>query len=147
MSECYLGKIPWDALMLLFSLFDHALQSTVRKCVAPVELQITLVSEEAASSFWSDVPDPIRGDNCGREVDKVLSSRFQCGALVPHQGELRRLSDEHLEATVLLVKAAKGHHVGVEVQDESQAVPSSLSRLHFIYLLFSLHLSNQVLVF
>ena len=65
MTECYLGKIPWDALMLLFSLFDHALQSTVGECVAPVELQITLVSEEAASSFWSDVPDSIRGDNCG----------------------------------------------------------------------------------
>ena len=52
MSECYLGKIPWDALMLLFSLFYHALQSTVGECVSLVELQITLVSEEAASSFW-----------------------------------------------------------------------------------------------
>ena len=63
--------------MLLFSLFDHALQSTVGECVALVKLQITLVSEEAASSFWSDVPDPIRGDNRGGEVDKVLLSSFQ----------------------------------------------------------------------
>ena len=65
MSECYLGKILWDALMLLFSLFDHALQSTVGECIAPVKLQITLVSEEASSSFRSDVPDPISGDNRG----------------------------------------------------------------------------------
>ena len=119
MSECYLGKILWDALMLLFSLFDHALQSTVGECVALVELQITLVSEETASSFWSDVPDPIRGDNCGREVDKVLSSSFQRKTLVPHPRELCRISNEHLEGIVLLVKGTEGHCVGVEVQGVS----------------------------
>ena len=63
--------------MLLFSLFDLALQSTVGECIALVKLQISLVSEEAASSFWSDVPDPIGGDNCGREVNKMLLSSFQ----------------------------------------------------------------------
>ena len=101
MRECYLGKVPWDALILLFSLFDHALQSTVGECVALVKLQITLVGEEAASSFWSDVPDPIRGDNCRGEVDKVLSSSFQRKTLVPHPRELCRFSNEHLEGNLL----------------------------------------------
>ena len=51
MRECYLGKVPWDAFILLFGLFDVALQPTVGKCIALVELQITLVGEEATSSF------------------------------------------------------------------------------------------------
>ena len=146
MSECYLGKILWDALMLLFSLFDHALQSTVGECVALVELQITLVSEETASSFWSDVPDPIRGDNCGREVDKVLSSSFQWKTLVPNHWELRRFSNEHLEGTVLLVKGTEGHCVGVEVQGEPQSILSSLSRLYLLYHLIPLHIFHKSLV-
>ena len=52
MSESHLGEVPWDAFILLFGLFDPALKPTVGKCIALVELQITLVSEEAASSFW-----------------------------------------------------------------------------------------------
>ena len=132
--------------MLLFSLFDLALQSTVGECIALVKLQITLVSEEAASSFWSDVPDPIRGDNCGREVDKVLSSSFKRKALVPHPRELCRFSNEHLEGTVLLVKGAEGHCVGVEVQGEPQSVLSSLSRLYLLYHLIPLHIFHKSLV-
>ena len=55
-------------------------------------------------------------------------------------------SDEHLEATVLLVKAAKGHRVGVEVQDEPQSVSFSLPRLHYLCLFVPLHLFHQALV-
>ena len=51
-SMCYLGKVPRDTLMHLFSLFDHKLQPAVGECVALVELQVTLVFEEATSSFW-----------------------------------------------------------------------------------------------
>ena len=132
--------------MLLFGLFDCALQSTVGECVALVKLQITLVSEEAASSFRSDVPDPIRGDNCGREVDKVLSSSFKRKTLVPNHRELRRLSNEHLEGTMLLVKGAEGHCVGVEVQGEPESVLSSLSRLYLLYHLIPLHIFHKSLV-
>ena len=132
--------------MLLFGLFDCALQSTVGECVALVKLQITLVGEEAASSFWSDVPDPIRGDNCGREVNKVLSSSFKRKTLVPHPRELRRLPDEHLEGTVLLVVAAERHCVGVEVQGQPQSVSFSLLRLHLMYDLIPLHIFHKFLV-
>ena len=51
MGESHLGKVPWDAFILLFDLFDVALQPAVGECIAVVELQITLVSEEATSSF------------------------------------------------------------------------------------------------
>ena len=44
MSECYLGKIPWDALMLLFSLFDLALKPTVGEGVPLVEFHVALLS-------------------------------------------------------------------------------------------------------
>ena len=125
--------------MLLFGLFDCALQSTVGECVALVKLQITLVGEEAASSFWSDVPDPIRGDNRGGEVNKMLLSSFQRKTLVPNHWELCRFSNEHLEGTVLLVKGAEGHCVGVEVQGKPQPVPFSLSRLNLSYHLIPLH--------
>ena len=138
--------MPWDAVVLLFSLLDPALETTVGECVALVKLQITLVSEEAASSFWSDVPDPIRGDNCGREVNKVLSSSFQRKTLVPHPRELCRFSNEHLEGTVLLVKGAEGHCVGVEVQGEPQSVSFSLLRLYLMYDLIPLHIFHKSLV-
>ena len=119
MSECYLGKVPWDALMLLFSLFDHALQSTVGECVALVELETTLIVEEATPSFWQDVSDSIGGHNFGGEVDKVLVPSLKWDTLVLHHGELRWLSDEHLEGVVLLVEGAQGHRVGVEVKGQS----------------------------
>ena len=44
--------MPWDALVLLLHLLDPALQTTVGEGVALVELQVALVGEEAASSFW-----------------------------------------------------------------------------------------------
>ena len=49
---CYLGKVPRDTLMPLFSLFDHKLQPAVGECVALVELQVPLVGKEATTSFW-----------------------------------------------------------------------------------------------
>ena len=44
--------MPWDALVLLFSLLDLALQPTVGEGVALVELKVTLVSEKAPTGFW-----------------------------------------------------------------------------------------------
>ena len=76
----------------------------------------------------------------------MLPPWLKVNAFVPDHGELRRLSDEHLEATVLLVKAAKGHRVGVEVQGEPQSVLSSLSRLYLLYLLIPLHHADKFLV-
>ena len=49
---CYLGMVPRDTTMPLFGLFDHKLQSAVGECVSLVELQISLVFEEASSSLW-----------------------------------------------------------------------------------------------
>ena len=63
------------------------------------------------------------GDNCGGEVNKVLSSWFQLDTLVSHHWELSRLADEQLEGVVLLVEGAEGHRVGVEVEGEPQSVP------------------------
>ena len=114
----YLWKEPRNTLVLFLGLFDHALQPTVGERVSLVELQISFVFEEASSSFWRDVSDPFCGHSCGGEVDEVLPPRLKVDALVPHHRELRGLPDEHLEGTVLLVKAAKGHRVGVEVQGE-----------------------------
>ena len=48
----------------------------------------------------------------------MLPPRLKVDALVPHHRELRGLPYEHLEGIVLLVKAAEGHRVGVEVQGE-----------------------------
>ena len=63
------------------------------------------------------------GDNCGREVNKVLPPWFQLDTLVSHHWELSRLADEQLEGVVLLVEGAEGHRVGVEVEGEPQSVP------------------------
>ena len=104
--------------MLLLGLFDHAFQPAVGERVALVELQISFVFEEASSSLWRDVSDLIRRHDSGREVDEVLPPWLKMDALVPHHRELRGLPDEHLEGAVLLVKAAEGHRVGVEVQGE-----------------------------
>ena len=66
--------MPWDAFVLLFSLFDPTLQPTVGEGVALVELKVAFVVEKAPTSFWQDALDVIRGDDCGRKVDEVLSS-------------------------------------------------------------------------
>ena len=116
---CYLGKVPRDTLMHLFCVFDHRLQPAVGECVSLVELQITLVFEEATASIWRDVSDLIRRHDSGGEVDEVLPPCLKIDVLVPHHRKLRGLPDEHLEGAVLLVKAAEGHCVGVEVQGES----------------------------
>ena len=116
--KTYPGKKPRDTAVLLLSLLDLALQSTVGERVARVELKVAFIGKEATSSLWGDFPDFLGGHNCGGEVDEVLPPRLKADALVPDHGELRGLPDEHLEGTVLLVKAAKGHRVGVEVQGE-----------------------------
>ena len=107
--------MPRDAIVLLLSHSDSTLQPTVGKCVALVELETSLICEEAAPGFWQDVSDSIGGNNFGREVDKVLVPSLKWDTLVLHHGELFWLSDEHLESVVLLVKGAQGHRVGVEV--------------------------------
>ena len=43
--------------MLLFGLFDLALKPTVGEGVALVELEVALLSEEAATSLWNDASD------------------------------------------------------------------------------------------
>ena len=52
MDPTHLWEMPWDAVELLLSLFDPTLQTAVGEGVALVELQITLVGEEAATSLW-----------------------------------------------------------------------------------------------
>ena len=66
--------MPWDAFVLLFSLPDAAFQPTVGEGVALVELKVAFVVEKAPTSFWQDVLDSIRGNDCGRKVNKVFSS-------------------------------------------------------------------------
>ena len=51
-GHAHLGKMPWDALLLLFSLPDPALQPTVGEGVALVELKVTLIGEKAPTGFW-----------------------------------------------------------------------------------------------
>ena len=48
----YLGKMPGDAFVLLFSLPDAAFQSTVGEGVALVELKVAFVVEKATTRFW-----------------------------------------------------------------------------------------------
>ena len=118
MDPTHLWEMPWDAVELLLSLFDPTLQTAVGEGVALVELQISFVGKEATSIFRQDISYSVCRHNCCREVNKVLPPWLKVDAFVSDHGELRRFSDEHLEATVLLVKAAKGHRVGVEVQGE-----------------------------
>ena len=49
--KTHLGKIPRDTFVLLLSLLDLALQSTVGERVARVELKVALIGEEATSSL------------------------------------------------------------------------------------------------
>ena len=44
--------MPWDAVVLLLSLFDPTLQPTVGEGVALVELKVALIGEVAATSLW-----------------------------------------------------------------------------------------------
>ena len=66
--------MPWDAFVLLFSLFYPTLQQTVGEGVALVELKVAFVVEKAPTSFWQDALDSVRGNDCGRKVDEVFSS-------------------------------------------------------------------------
>ena len=70
----HLGQMPWDAFVLHFSLFDPTLKPTVGEGVALVELKVAFVVEKTATSFWQDVLNFVRGNECGRQVDEVLSS-------------------------------------------------------------------------
>ena len=62
----------------------------------------------------------------------MLPLWLKWNALVEHHGELSWLADEHLEGSVLLVEAAQGQRVRVQVQGESQSLPGSLLRLHLL---------------
>ena len=61
----YLGKVPWDALELLFSQLDLTFKSAIGVGVALVELKVALISEKAASGLGQDFPDALCGDHCG----------------------------------------------------------------------------------
>ena len=141
--------MPWDAVMLLLSLVDPTFQPTVGEGVALVELKVAFVGEKAPTGFWYDVFDSIGGNDCGREVDEVLSPWLQPDALVSHHWELSWLTDEQAEGAELLVEGAKGHCVGVEIQVEPQPVPDSLLRLNLLLCPFvlPLHLLDQIPVF
>ena len=43
--------MPWDAFVFLFRLFDSTFEATVGEGVVLVELEVTLIVEEAATSF------------------------------------------------------------------------------------------------
>ena len=43
--------MPWDAVVLLFSLSDAAFQSTVREGVALVKLKVAFIVEKTPTSF------------------------------------------------------------------------------------------------
>ena len=111
--------MPWNASVFLFCLFDATFQPTVGESVAFVEVKVALVCEEASTVLRRYASDAVGRNNRGGEVNKVLPPCLQWDALVQHHGELRRLSDEHLEGVVLLVEGAQGHRVGVQVQGES----------------------------
>ena len=66
--------MPWNAFVLLFSLFDPTLKPTVGEGVALVELKVAFVVEKAPTSFWQDALDSVCGNDCGRKVNEVLSS-------------------------------------------------------------------------
>ena len=138
--------MPRNALVLLLSLFYPTLQPAIGECVLLVELKATFVVEETTPIFWRDVFDPVAGHNVGGELHKVLLARPQPDALVPHHRELRWLADEQVESGELLVKAAEGDRVGVEVQSQPQPIPLSLVGLHLRCLHISLKGLDQVLV-
>ena len=44
--------MPRDAFVFLFRLFDPTFKATVGEGVALVELEVALIVEKAATSFW-----------------------------------------------------------------------------------------------
>ena len=64
-GHTHLGKMPWNAFVLLFGLFDPALKPTVGEGVALIELQVHVVVEKTPTGLRQDILDPISGDNCG----------------------------------------------------------------------------------
>ena len=44
--------MPWDAVVFFLCLFDATFQPTVSEGVTFVEVQVTFVSEEAATILW-----------------------------------------------------------------------------------------------
>ena len=146
-GHTHLGKMPWDAFVLFFGLFDPALKPTVGEGVALIELQVHVVVEKTPTGLWQDVLDPISGDNCGRKLDEVLPSWLKSDALVPHHRKLSWLTNEQVGNAVMLVKAAKGDRVGVEVEGELQPVPAPLLRHHLQRPLVPLQLLDQLLIF
>ena len=61
----HLGKVPWDAVVLVFSLLDPTLQPTVGEGVAFVEVQVALISEEAVPSAWYYIAKVFGSDQGG----------------------------------------------------------------------------------
>ena len=50
-GHTHLGKMPWDAVVLLFSLHDAAFQSTVGEGVTLVKLKVAFIVEKTPTSF------------------------------------------------------------------------------------------------
>ena len=138
--------MPRNTAIVLFSPLDSTLQPAVGEGVLLVELQVTLVFEEALSRLRNDVLDVLGDDDGGGEINKVFLSWLKLEALLSHHRELLRLADEHVEGQVLLVLGAKGDGVGVEVQDELQPILSANLRLDLLVLCPSLHFLDQRLV-
>ena len=62
--------------MDLFCLFDGTFEPAVGEGVLFVELQSSFIGKVAITSFRKDVLDAVVGDNSGRELDEVFTSRL-----------------------------------------------------------------------
>ena len=108
--------MPRSTVVDVFRLLDGTFQPAVGVRVLLIELQVSLVVEEAIPSLGSDVLDVVGGDNPCREVDEVFPSWLKLETFLLHHWELLRLTNEDVECVVFLSQSSKGHEVGMEVK-------------------------------
>ena len=135
----HLRKIPGCAIEFVLSPLDPTLKLAVGEGVAFVEVQAALISEEAFPCTWINTSKVFGGDQGGREVDEVFPPWLELEALLSHHWELVGGSYEEAEGTMLLVKGAKGHWVGVKIERETQSVLSTCSQFYLLCLALPLH--------
>ena len=75
-----------------------------------------------------------------------VSTWLQLKTFLLEHRKLGTLANEKTEGVVILIEAAKGDTVGVEVQGEPQLVPLPLLGLHLLYPFLSLQVLNQYLI-
>ena len=108
--------MPGNAAIPLFCPFYPTLKPAVGEGVAFVKVQVALISEETVPSTRVNILEVFGGDQGGREVDKMFSPWLELNASLSHHWELVWGSNKEAECTVALVKGAKGHLVGVQIQ-------------------------------